>query len=112
MSCNSTITAMLIYANFGNGDVFFIGRKLADLVKRSTIIHGDTVPLPSWDTDDRNFYGIFSIIISSKMTKVQDAKRQEKAQKVKKMSIPSQHDNFHRATMEAACSPRKQKNKI
>jgi hypothetical protein len=44
--------------------------------------------------------------------KVQDAKRQEKTQKVKKLSIPSQHDDFHRATMEAACSPRKQKNKI
>ena len=44
--------------------------------------------------------------------KVQDAKRQEKAQKVKKLSIPSQHDDFHRATMEAACLPRKQKNKI
>jgi hypothetical protein len=43
--------------------------------------------------------------------RVHDAKRQEKAQKVKKLSIPSQHDNFHRATMEAACSPRKQKNK-
>jgi hypothetical protein len=38
--------------------------------------------------------------------KVQNAKRQEKAQKVKKLSIPS-----HRAAMEAACWPRKQKNK-
>ena len=28
------------------------------------------------------------------------------------MSISSQHDGFHRATMEAACLPRKQKNKI
>ena len=41
--------------------------------------------------------------------RVQDAKRQEKAQKVKKISIPSQHDGSHRATMEAACSPRNQK---
>ena len=40
---------------------------------------------------------------------VQDAKTQEKAQKVKKMSIPSQYDVSHRATMRAACSPRKQK---
>jgi hypothetical protein len=58
--------------------------------------------------DDRNFYGIFSISSISKMTetslntkenlpkqrkknqdKVHDAKRQEKAQKVKKRSIPS-----------------------
>jgi hypothetical protein len=43
--------------------------------------------------------------------KVQDAKRQEKAQKVKKKSIPSQHNVSHRATMGAACWPRKQKNK-
>ncbi|KAK2444140.1 hypothetical protein QL285_015193 [Trifolium repens] len=80
-----------------------------------------------WIADDMNFYGIFSIIISNKMTKtnpirrktyksrkkhqdkVQDAKRQEKAKKVKKISIPSQHDGSHRATMGAACSPRKQK---
>jgi hypothetical protein len=41
--------------------------------------------------------------------KVQDAKRQEKAQKVKKLSIPTQHDDSHRATMEAACLSRKQK---
>ena len=40
--------------------------------------------------------------------KVQDAKRQEKSQKVKKMSIPSQHYMCHRATMAAACSPRNQ----
>jgi hypothetical protein len=32
-----------------------------------------------------------------------------KIQKVKKLSIPSQHDVFHRATMEAACLPRNQK---
>ncbi|KAK2428317.1 hypothetical protein QL285_026845 [Trifolium repens] len=43
--------------------------------------------------------------------RVQDAKRREKAQKVKKMSIPWQHDVFHRATMEAACLPRNLKNK-
>ncbi|WJX27831.1 hypothetical protein P8452_16612 [Trifolium repens] len=77
--------------------------------------------------DDRNFYGIFSIIISSKMTKTGPntkenlqkqekasrqsprCKRQEKAQKVKKISIPSQHDCSHRATMGAAYSPRNQK---
>ena len=41
--------------------------------------------------------------------RVQDAKRQEKAQKVKKLSIPSQHGGSHRATMGAACWPRKQK---
>jgi uncharacterized sporulation protein YeaH/YhbH (DUF444 family) len=41
--------------------------------------------------------------------KVQDAIGQEKAQKVKKISIPSQHNGSHRATMGAACSPRKQK---
>ncbi|KAK2410907.1 hypothetical protein QL285_046240 [Trifolium repens] len=28
------------------------------------------------------------------------------------MSIPSQHDDFHRATMEAACLPRNQKNNL
>ncbi|WJX19336.1 hypothetical protein P8452_09045 [Trifolium repens] len=68
-------------------------------------------------TDDRNFYGIFSIIISSKMTKTgpntkENLQKQEKASrqgprcqktrkspKVKKLSIPSQHDNFHRATI-------------
>jgi hypothetical protein len=38
--------------------------------------------------------------------RVQDTKRQEKAQKVKKISIPSHHDDSHRATMGAACSPR------
>ncbi|KAK2450807.1 hypothetical protein QL285_009906 [Trifolium repens] len=43
--------------------------------------------------------------------KVQNAKRKEKTQKVKKSSIPSQHDDFHRATMKDACLPRKQKNK-
>ncbi|KAK2434777.1 hypothetical protein QL285_019897 [Trifolium repens] len=72
--------------------------------------------------DDRNFYGIFSIIISSKMTKTDPntkenlqkqkknikteskmPKDKKKAQKMKKMSIPSQHDVSHRATMGAAC---------
>ena len=41
--------------------------------------------------------------------RVQDAKRQEKAQKVKKYSIPSQHDVCHRATMKAPCTPSNQK---
>ncbi|KAK2437148.1 hypothetical protein QL285_022076 [Trifolium repens] len=43
--------------------------------------------------------------------RVQDAKRQEKAKKVKKMSIPSQYDDSHRATMGDACWQRNQKNK-
>jgi hypothetical protein len=77
--------------------------------------------------DDRNFYGIFSSIISSKMTKTgpntkKNLQKQEKAStqsprcqktrkspKMKKMSIPSQHDVSHRATMGAACLPRNQK---
>jgi hypothetical protein len=77
--------------------------------------------------DDMNFYGIISVSISIKMTKtdpntketykskkkhqdrVQDAKRQEKAQKVKKYSIPSQHDVCHRTTMKAPCTPNNQK---
>jgi hypothetical protein len=41
--------------------------------------------------------------------RVENAKRQEKAQKVKKYSIPSQHNVCYRATMAAACSPRNQK---
>ncbi|KAK2403039.1 hypothetical protein QL285_052513 [Trifolium repens] len=79
------------------------------------------------DFDDRNFYGIFSIIISSKMTKTdpntkKNLQKQEKASrqsprckktrkspKCEKISIPSQHDGSHRATMGAACSPRNQK---
>ena len=49
------------------------------------------------------------IIKEKHQDQVQDAKRQEKAQNVKKISIPSQHDGSHRATMGAACSPRNQK---
>ena len=41
--------------------------------------------------------------------RVQDAKRQEKTQKVKKYSIPSQHDVCYRATMKAPCTPSNQK---
>jgi hypothetical protein len=36
-------------------------------------------------------------------------KRQEKALKVKKYSIPSQHDVCYRATMKAPCTPSNQK---
>jgi hypothetical protein len=66
--------------------------------------------------DDRNFYDIFSVSISNKNAQIQrktyksrkkHQDRVQDAKKVKKMSIPSQQDVFHRATMEAACLPRK-----
>ncbi|KAK2381234.1 hypothetical protein QL285_068856 [Trifolium repens] len=71
--------------------------------------------LPDFTYDDRNFYVIFSIIISIKMTKTgpntkENLQKQEKASrqsprcektrkspKVKKISILSQHDGSHHA---------------
>jgi hypothetical protein len=80
--------------------------------------------------DDRNFYVIFSIIISSKMTKTdhntkenlqnprkvsrqsQECKKTRKNPKYEEKCCSSCHDGFHRATMEATCSPRQQQKKI
>jgi hypothetical protein len=74
--------------------------------------------------DDRNFYGIFSISISNKMTKTgpntkenlqnrrkasrqsKEFKKTRKSQKYEDLCCSSWHD--HRATMEAACWPRHQ----
>jgi hypothetical protein len=79
--------------------------------------------LYSLGIDDRNFYGIFSIIISSKMTKTgpntkenlqnrRKASKQSKEYKKTRKSQKMKKSVVHCVTMEATYSPRKQQKKI
>ncbi|KAK2369148.1 hypothetical protein QL285_082298 [Trifolium repens] len=80
------------------------------------------------DDDDRNFYSILGNIVSDKLTKTdpntkenlqnqgkssrQSKKYKKKEKKCEDLCCSSCHDGFHRATMEATCSPRHQQKKI